>query len=221
MRIYAISDIHGHFSAALKHRKKIIKLHPDIVIILGDIVHFGTMEQVSAILKYFSFEDIPTFFIPGNCDPRELLNVDEIKKVKNLHRKYTRIEQYTFVGFGGSNITPFNTLIEFDENTILEELDQLLSALDKRSNIILATHAPPFNTKVDLTFMHQHVGSKAVRQIIEKYEPILSLHGHIHEAQGYDYLKNTLLLNPGPASRGFYTIIEIENTNIDFKIERE
>ncbi len=220
MKIYAVSDIHGHFSSALRHRRQIMRLHPDIVIIIGDIVHFGSMEQVSAILKYFVFDDIKTYFIPGNCDPREILQVKEIKGVKNFHNSYFEIGPYTFVGFGGSNKTPFNTLIEFEDEAIYNNIAKILNLLKEKENLILVTHAPPANTKIDLTFMHQHVGSMAIRRIIEEYEPILSLHGHIHEAQGHDYLKSTLLINPGPASRGFYANIEITDSNVDFKIER-
>jgi len=43
----------------------------------------------------------------------------------------------------------------------------------------------------------EHVGSKAVREVIERYQPLLGLFGHIHESHGFDYLGRTLCLNPG------------------------
>ena len=222
MRIYAITDIHGYFTAVVKQRRNILKTKPDVVIIIGDIVHFGSINQVSAILKYLSFEDIPTFFIPGNCDPRELLNVDIIRTCRNIHEKNVEMNNFVIVGFGGSNITPFNTLIEFNENEIYDRLKSSIDASDYRDKkLILVTHVPPYGTKLDITFMHQHVGSKSVKRIIEEYQPLLSIHGHIHEAQGYDYIGRTLIINPGPASRGFYANIIIEEKDkIDFSIER-
>ena len=41
------------------------------------------------------------------------------------------------------------------------------------------------------------VGSKSVLKVIEKYEPILGLHGHIHEGKGTRKFKKTLCINPG------------------------
>jgi Icc-related predicted phosphoesterase len=42
-----------------------------------------------------------------------------------------------------------------------------------------------------------HVGSKTVRQLIEKHKPLLGLHGHIHEARGFAKIGRTLCINPG------------------------
>jgi Icc-related predicted phosphoesterase len=40
-------------------------------------------------------------------------------------------------------------------------------------------------------------GSQAVRKAIEKYQPMLGLHGHIHEAQGIIKIGKTTCINPG------------------------
>lgn len=48
-------------------------------------------------------------------------------------------------------------------------------------NTIYVFHTPPNNTPLDITENEKHVGSFAVRQFIEKYQPLLTLHGHIHE----------------------------------------
>jgi len=41
------------------------------------------------------------------------------------------------------------------------------------------------------------VGSTAVRDVILKYQPLLSLHGHIHEAKGTARIGRTLSINAG------------------------
>jgi len=58
-----------------------------------------------------------------------------------------------------------------------------------------------------------HVGSKAIRQIIEEYKPMLGLHGHIHESRAFDKVAGTLVLNPGSEYNsgifhGIYIVLE-------------
>lgn len=40
-------------------------------------------------------------------------------------------------------------------------------------------------------------GSTAVRELIERYQPKLSVHGHIHESRGISRLGSTVAVNPG------------------------
>lgn len=65
-------------------------------------------------------------------------------------------------------------------------IDDDLSAIADKDwfnpeKLILVSHAPPFDTCCDYTRNDQHVGSRAVRKFIENYQPLLTLHGHIHE----------------------------------------
>ena len=41
------------------------------------------------------------------------------------------------------------------------------------------------------------VGSTAVRDAVQRVQPLLSLHGHIHESRGATKIGSTLALNPG------------------------
>jgi hypothetical protein len=41
------------------------------------------------------------------------------------------------------------------------------------------------------------VGSKAVRAAIEKYQPLVGLHGHIHESRSAQKIGRTTCINPG------------------------
>ncbi len=77
---------------------------------------------------------------------------------------------------------------------------------------VFCIHVPPYDTFIDQAPMleddlriavkggHTHmipVGSTAVRNIIEKYQPLVALHGHIHESPGRVKLGRTECLNPG------------------------
>ena len=75
--------------------------------------------------------------------------------------------------------------------------------------LVFGLHAPPYDTQLDvapkidwdtLTVQGQdsaHVGSTAVREVIEEVQPILSLHGHIHESRAAVRIGRTLAINPG------------------------
>jgi Icc-related predicted phosphoesterase len=64
--------------------------------------------------------------------------------------------------------------------SLYEELEYIYNNID--SPHILVTHCPPFDTKLDITDSGVHAGSRAVKKIIDQKQPLLSLHGHIHES---------------------------------------
>lgn len=66
------------------------------------------------------------------------------------------------------------------KDTIEKDLKKLLDNQDPRK-VILATHTPPHNTSLDVTTRNEHVGSRAVKDIIKDKQPLITLHGHIHE----------------------------------------
>ncbi len=95
--------------------------------------------------------------------------------------------------------------IDFDFN-VLSHKKNIYSLLIKNTkNInfnktIFVIHTPPYKTNIDICKTKEHVGSLGVRKFIEEKQPLLSLHGHIHEAcemssTYYDVLKKTLVIN--------------------------
>ena len=63
----------------------------------------------------------------------------------------------------------------------------------------------------------KHYGSKLIKRIINRYQPVLAIGGHIHEGVGRQKLKKTLILNPGAALDGRAAIIDIDNKKIKVK----
>jgi uncharacterized protein len=89
-------------------------------------------------------------------------------------------------------------------NTIRDDLDQLSKPLHFRKSIYMM-HSPPFGTALDFIQGKKYTGSRAIRAFIEKYQPLLTLHGHIHEApeisgKYLDRIGKTLCVNPGQFS---------------------
>ncbi len=208
MRILAISDIHGDIQALDILEKFVDKYKPNLLIICGDVADSGTVSETETILNEIK-RIIETFFVvPGNCDNKNFSEI--VPKEVNLHESIKRYNNIEFLGFGGSNITPFNTNIEFEESFIESKLESLFSKVGDTRKSILVTHCPPKDTSIDVVTSGLHVGSLAIRKIIRKYQPALNLCGHIHEIRGADKIGDTLIINVGNLPKGEATLINIE-----------
>ena len=96
-----------------------------------------------------------------------------------------------------------------------EELEAL--TLDDPSRTVAVIHCPPFGTRCDVLFNGQPIGSRALRRWIERGQPLLTLHGHIHESPKmsgafFDRIGRTLVVNPGASARIPHLVqIDLEN----------
>jgi len=156
---------------------------------------------------------VRVFVCPGNDDEME---VDDVVRASGLvelgEGRKVEIDGFTMISTGWSNPTPWNTHREESEDALGDRIDTMAKQLDDLSHAIFNLHCPPFNSGLDeapaidadMKLIHggralRPVGSKAVRQAIDKYQPVLSLHGHIHESKGAIKLGKTLSINPGSA----------------------
>ncbi len=155
---------------------------------------------------------IRVFVCPGNDDQ---LEVDEVvanaKTVELGEGRVIDIEGFQLASSGWANRTPWDTYREEDEDVLLERIERMLADVTADpEHTIYSLHCPPHNTGLDeapqLTADMSlkdagratvPVGSTAVRTVIERHQPALSLHGHIHEARGTHRLGKTLCINPG------------------------
>ena len=193
------ADLHGSALAAQLIRENLERYRPDVFVAAGDITNFGPVSYAEEVFRGLA---VPTLAVPGNCDPRDLPAVLDALGV-NLHGRKSSIAGRTFVGIGGSNPTPFGTPFELSEEEIRSTLSRTMEA-----GAILVSHPPP-NGAVDVVYSGEHVGSVAVREAVEKYQPPLVLCGHIHEARGIERIGPTTVVNPGPARTGHSAVVEI------------
>jgi len=199
MRILAISDVHGSENASYLVQEKVEQNSPDIILVAGDITHFGPPEWAKRFLDALP---IRTLAIHGNCDPPEVVDAIEASAAECVHMKRVEVGGITFVGMGGANPPPFPTMSTHSE----EEIGERLNGMMERSDVLL-THAPPHGYR-DKVFFGKHVGSKAVREAVEAYRPRLVVSGHIHEARGFEEDDGTVFVNPGKAANGYAAVIE-------------
>jgi putative phosphoesterase len=213
MKFLVISDLHGNSQRIEQLLSQIQDHAPDIIVICGDLTHYGSITDSADILKKFSTSSIPILFVPGNLDPISLQDQIKIQHTTNLHGRSVEFNSYIFIGIGGSIYTPFHTRFELSENEITTLLDTICNQLPEKSRHILVSHNPPYHTRLDVTSSGKHVGSKALRNFIITTQPILVMCGHIHEASSIDQLNNSVLINPGPLFDGYFGVVKIDQNN--------
>ncbi len=158
--------------------------------------------------------EIQVVVCPGNDDR---FPVDDLIRdhpaVINAEGKVMAIDgTHEMISTGWVNPSPWHTTREEDDEKLEERLEKYISQLKDTDSAIFNFHAPPYQTKLDeaplldddLNPVIQSgrvvmvpVGSKAVKRMIEKYQPFLGLHGHIHEASGSIKIGKTYCVNPG------------------------
>jgi uncharacterized protein len=154
-----------------------------------------------------------TFVCPGNDDSFEIDEVLRGSKQLELAegQAIDLPEEFQLLSTGWSNRTPWNTDREEDEEDMARRIDAMLAqATAPPERLVFNFHCPPHGTPLDeapqLTedlgvvgggHVRAHVGSTAVREAIKRAQPILGLHGHIHEARGAARLGRTISINPG------------------------
>ena len=148
---------------------------------------------------------------PANDDIFEIDPIIAAAKLVDLgESNLIDLDGFTLVSTGLANPTPWNTFRELPEDQLRERIDGLVASVPDRSRAIFNFHAPPYGSnldnapKIDADMRYVSggqalipVGSKAIRDAILAYSPVLSLHGHIHEGRGAVKLGRTLSVNPG------------------------
>jgi len=208
-RVLAVTDIHGNWRGL----KEVLGSEDyDALFVAGDLSDYsGSADKVVDVLIKHSKSR--AYVVIGNMDSPKLIDdLRRYEEVTVLHGNASKFLNYVVVGFSGGLISPFNTAFELDEDSFKELAANAAKSITEvdHGGMLLITHTPPYNTKVDLTYSGMHVGSKVIREFIEGCRPLITICGHIHEGRGYDYVGRTLVINPGPLLRGFYALIEID-----------
>jgi len=151
---------------------------------------------------------------PGNDDRSPVDDiVNSHKHVINGEGKVIEVDDsHEMISCGWVNPSPWKTTREEEDDKLAERLERYISQLKNTESAIFNFHAPPYQTKLDEaplldkdlnpiiqggSVVMVPVGSKAVKKMIEKYQPFLGLHGHIHEACGSMKIGRTYCVNPG------------------------
>jgi Icc-related predicted phosphoesterase len=174
---------------------------------------FKTAEQWLAYAdERLAGSGIRCYVAPGNDDMFELDDlIRSAKHVQLAEGKVIELDQHhEMISSGWSNPTPWHTYREEDEQALRARFDAMISQLKNPSNSVFNLHAPPYGSTLDdVPELTEDLtpklggrslvpaGSQAVRDVIKEYQPLLGLHGHIHEGKGAIRVGKTLCINPG------------------------
>jgi Icc-related predicted phosphoesterase len=155
------------------------------------------------------------YMTPGNDDA---LSIDEVlnssSMVINPEGKVVMIDDHhEMLSSGYSNPTPWDSPREATEEEMEKKIEDMASLVKDMKNCIFNLHCPPYDSGLDVApklgkdlkpvviagtgVEMVPVGSTSIRKLIEKYQPLIGLHGHIHEARGETKIGRTVCYNPG------------------------
>jgi Icc-related predicted phosphoesterase len=156
---------------------------------------------------------IEVHVMAGNDDPWSCdAVVAAATHVQSSDDRVTMVGGHEMISCSYANPTPWNSPRELDEDALYTRIKGLADQLEHPETSIFNLHVPPHASGLDTAFEiddqlrivvrdgkphEMPVGSTAVRQILEEYQPLLALHGHIHESRGAAHIGRTLALNSG------------------------
>jgi len=158
-------------------------------------------------------QGVKCFAAPGNDDA---FFIDELLAdsgaIELLEGRVVEVDGIEMLTTGWSNETPWKTERETSETELRAMIKQMIDQLERPENAIFNIHVPPHGTALDQcpkldedlrpvssggNPVMTSAGSTAVRELIETYQPLLGLHGHIHEGRGIARIDRTVCVNPG------------------------
>ena len=202
MKLLAIADVHGSWDVLYLIEEFDGLYDFDAVLIAGDITNFGPAEFA---LDFLNKINKPTFAVPGNCDPPDVINAIEKSKAVNLHMREYKFRELRLIGLGGTNGMGFTLGITFQEELAYEFLSRC-------KECIFLLHQPPYGILDEVG--NRHIGSEGIRKAVPDAKPKIVISGHVHEARGYLKIDETIFVNPGPAKSGYAAMVDTDNLTV-------
>ena len=182
--------------------------------LFSKVMAAGVKRWVGIAEERLKGTNIKCYISPGNDDRFDIDAVlrgssaviypeEEVLMIDDHHEMITS---------GWCSTTPWNSPREVPEAELIKKFQPMIEKVQHMENAIFNIHNPPFETPLDLApeldanlkpvikggaISMIHVGSPTVRDAIQKYQPLLGIHGHIHESRGFVKIGRTLCINPG------------------------
>lgn len=183
--------------------------------IFNNLVRESVQRWVEYAENKLSRKPVKCYVMPGNDDSYvidPILNSSDI--IVNPNEKVVQLSDWLeMISLGYSNITPWRCPRDISEEELDSKINTLMSKVDNKHEVIFNIHVPPYDSNIDLApeldkdmrprvgpggqLILAPVGSISVRKNIERYKPLVGLHGHVHEARGFSRIGRTICFNPG------------------------
>jgi Icc-related predicted phosphoesterase len=182
------------------------------------VLHSHVLEEMDRWIRIaeerLKGSGVTCYLMPGNDDTTDIgPMIDKSTYVVNPEDKVLEIgEEHEMISTGYSNPTPWKTPRECSEEELKAKIDSMASKMKDPGNSIFNFHCPPYGTGLDLApqldeelrptvamgeLLKVPVGSTAVLKAIEQYQPLVGMHGHIHESYGEVKIGRTMCFNSG------------------------
>jgi len=211
-----------------------------------ELLHRLMNERVEAWMRLaterLAESTVPLYLMPGNDDDfgiDPILEQEEYAPVNVDGRVVDIPGGLQLLASGWSNETPWRTPREVTEDELYAKLDELAGQVRNPRRAVFMIHVPPHDSGLDTApildenlrptvsagdVLRGPVGSTAVRRLIETYQPLLAVHGHIHEAGGERRIGETLCINPGSEAnhgilRGYLVDVGDERIELVQRVE--
>jgi Icc-related predicted phosphoesterase len=180
--------------------------------------------------------EVPLYLIPGNDDSfgiDPILNREGYAPINADGQVLDIPGGLQLLSYGWSNETPWRTPREVTEDELHARLSELADQVRDPRQAVFMIHVPPYDSGLDTApildenlrptvsagdILRGPVGSTAVRRLIEERQPLLGVHGHVHEAAGEYRLGKTVCVNPGSEAnngilRGF--LVDVSDGEVE------
>ncbi len=183
MRILHVSDVHCSTANLLR----VLESEDfDIVVATGD---FECEDTAHALVE----AGVKAVAVTGNMDHAGVASILRQSGIL-IDGEVVEVEGLTFAGVGGMDVS--------------SSLGKLASRITNKLDVLVSHHPP--KGAVDKTFIGIRGGLTEIRRLLENYQPKLHLCGHIHESRGTARVGETVVVNAGPLSKGYYAVIELD-----------
>jgi len=184
---------------------------------------------------------VPVYVMPGNDDDFEIDPVlAESGYLRNVNEQVVDLTPWhQLVSMGWSSPTPWSTPRELPEEEFLDRLSGLFRDVRDPRRTVMMTHVPPHDSGLDTApllspdlrptasagdLLRGPVGSTGVRAAIERFKPVLGVHGHIHESGGERRIGETVCVNAGSESsmgilRGYLIDLAADGVERTLRVE--
>ena len=194
--------------AAMESDPELVKQH------FRKLITHRIREWMEMAAERLEGSGVPVYLMPGNDDSFEIDPIlAESTYCQNVNEKVVELTPWhQLVSMGWSSPTPWSTPRELPEEEFLDRLSGLVRGVRDPRRTIIMTHVPPYDSGLDTApllspdlrptatagdLIRGPVGSTGVRAAIEKFKPVLGVHGHIHESGGERRIGSTVCVNAG------------------------
>jgi len=178
---------------------------------------YGVLEQwLQLAEERLKGSGVKVYLTGGNDDPLQISRIIQKYESDTIlmaeEKVLTLNSEHEMISLGYSNPTPWHLPRDISESEMLTKIEAMATQVRDMKKAIFNIHVPPYNTppidfapeldetlrpKLEGTGMKMvPVGSVAVRKSVEKFQPLLGLHGHIHESRGLPISTGRSALTP-------------------------